>query len=172
MHFLLAACLSLPLLQDKEDASAAELRGVWENLLKTAIDGKIEPIAKALRGWKFSREEFTALFGDEKTKTAYENYEKFWKAVEDRAAEDLAKRITDKKYDTVDVWCLNTADDRSLFAYEKTTLASLADKNIKLYVVRLRVKSEKEGYLLTCFSKIGDHWRAGLKVGKCLNPND
>lgn len=163
----LLALLASPV-QDEKDENLEALRAVWTAILEQANADKVEDLQKTISGWKITKEEFTALFGEEKTTLAYAKYEKFWKDVNQEAAKDIVKRQQSNKYDTIDVWCVNNADPKTLSGNEKSALDSLVDKKVKFYSVRLRTRDAKDGFTLVCFTKVGDNWRALFKGGRYL----
>ena len=123
---------------------------------------------KVIVAMKITKEEFTTLFGEEKTTAAYPRYEKFWKDLEQEGPADMVKRIKENKYDNVQVWRIDAADPKSVSGNEKNVMDSLANKETKVYSVRLVTGTESKGFMLVCFFKIGDNWRAGFKVGRML----
>ncbi len=168
---MIAFALSLALLQDvpKEDSQLKELRDAWTKIVTLCTEEKKDDVQKAVAAMEGTREEFVALFGEEKTAKVFPRYQETWKDVLKEAPGDLVKRAKDGGWNEVEAWCLNTAEEKDLAGQDKSALAALADKDAKLYAIRLKKKDAKDGYVLRCFVKTKEGWRFLLKIGKALD---
>lgn len=166
MRVFVAAILASSPVQDGK--AAEELKAAWLKVIEWANADKVEEVTRYISGLKITREEFSRVFGEANAAKAYADYEKFWKDLVQEAPKDLARRIKEKRYEIVEITCCDTIDPKDLSGNERSAMDARSDKSVKFYTVRLKAKGETLGYSLICFMKIGDHWRAGFKVGRLI----
>jgi hypothetical protein len=178
MTLLLALALQdvPPLPPPEKPASSAdgiqELTELWKQAIDLCRGEKKDDLQKLIEKMEMTRAEMTALFGEEKTSKVYGEYRDNWKTrVRTEAAADLIARFKRSSWNDVEVWCLNGTEAKQ-GSDDRGVLDALADKEAKVYNVRLKQKDKKDGFVLKCFVRTTGEdggWRMGLKIGRNLS---
>lgn len=156
--------------KDETEVLIKDLKEAWTKVFDFCREDKKDEVQKAVAAMELTREDMVAHFGEEKAARVHSAYQHTWqKVVLVEAAADLIARFKRDNWNEVEVWCINTTEDKQLSNDDRGVLASLANREeLRVFNVRLKQKERMGGLVLRCFVKTKAGWRMGLRIGKTL----
>jgi hypothetical protein len=136
----------------------------WLEVLELAHMGDDAKVGEKLASLQLRREDLDELFGPGAGQRLWSEYCKAFASFIGEGANEIVKKIRERKYDDVEVLPLNGVRTADLAAADRKTADPLRT-NAPVFTVRLKRTEEQDGIRIDTFVFLDGSWRTALKVG-------